>query len=89
MKKHFDLIWEAYPNKKGRTKAEQYFMQWLKGRNINKTTIKLTDKQMWYAVSKYKKECEEKGIEQQYIKHGDTFFNTAILDYVEALNEQV
>lgn len=87
MKKHFELIWEAYPNKKGRAKAEQYFMQWLKGRKINKTTIKLTDKQMWYAVSKYKKECEEKETELQYIKHGDTFFNKAILDYVEALNE--
>ena len=49
--------------------------------------IKLTDKQMYYAVSKYAKECEEKGIEQQYIKHGDTFFNKAILDYVEADNE--
>ena len=42
---------------------------------------------MYYAVSKYAKECEEKGIEQQYIKHGDTFFNKAILDYVEPDNE--
>lgn len=83
MKKHFALTWDIYPNKKGRAKAEEYFLQWVKGRKINRTTIKLTDKQMYLAVRKYKKECEEKEVEQQYIKHGDTFFNKAILDYVE------
>ena len=34
---------------------------------------------MYLAVKKYKKECEEKNIEQQYIKHGDRFFNKARL----------
>ena len=83
MKKHFELIWEIYPNKKGRAKAEGYFLGWLKGRNINKSIKRLTDEQMYYAVRKYAKECEENKIEQQYIKHGDTFFNSYILDYVE------
>ena len=83
MKKHFELIWEEYPNKKGRAKAEGYFFGWLKGRNINKSIKRLTDEQMYYAVRKYAKECEENKIEQQYIKHGDTFFNSYILDYVE------
>lgn len=83
MKKHFELIWEIYPNKKGRAKAEGYFFGWLKGRNINKSIKRLTDEQIYYAVLAYKKECEDNKIEQQYIKHGDTFFNTAILDYVE------
>lgn len=83
MKKHFELIWEIYPNKKGRAKAEGYFFGWLKGRNINKSIKRLTDEQMYYAVRKYAKECEENKIEQQYIKHGDTFFNSYILDYVE------
>ena len=87
LKKHFELIWDKYPNKTGKTKSKEYFYQWIKGKRISKETIKLTDKQMYYAVSKYAKECEEKGIEQQYIKHGDTFFNKAILDYVEADNE--
>lgn len=82
LKEHFSLTWDIYPNKKGRAKAEEYFFQWVKGRKINRTTIKLTDKQMYSAVKKYKKECEDKEIEQQYIKHGDTFFNKAILDYV-------
>ena len=87
LRKHFELIWEQYPNKKGKSKAEQYFLQWIKGRKINGSNRKLTDNQMWFAVNSYKKECEEKQIEQQFIKHGDTFFNTAILDYVEAENE--
>lgn len=83
MKKHFELIWKEYPNKKGRAKAEGYFLSWLKGRNINKSIKRLTDEQMYYAVLAYKKECEENKIEQQFIKHGDTFFNSYILDYVE------
>ena len=42
---------------------------------------------MYLAVKKYKDECEEKETDLQYIKHGDTFFNKAILDYVEGNNE--
>lgn len=84
---HFKLIWDKYPNKKGKTKALEYYLQWIKGRRISSITKKLTDEQMYYAVIRYKKECEEKRIEQQYIKHGDTFFNKAILDYVEEKDE--
>lgn len=87
LKSHFEKIWEIYPNKKGKAKAEEYFLQWVKGRKINKTTTKLTDEQMYYAVKKYKEECEEKAVEEKFIKHGDTFFNKAILDYVEVENE--
>lgn len=84
---HFNLIWEKYPNKKGKAKAIEYYLQWIKGRTIAGITRKLTDEQMYYAVVKYQKECEKNGIEQQFIKHGDTFFNKAILDYVEGENE--
>lgn len=85
LKKHFEIIWEIYPNKLGKSKAEKYFLQWVKGRKINGRNIKLTDKQMYFAVKKYKLECENK--DKQYIKHGSSFFNEAILDYVEAENE--
>lgn len=78
---HFSLTWKKYPNKKGKAKALEYYLQWIKGRTISGVKIKLTDKQIYYAVCKYAKECEN--IEQQFIKHGDTFFNKAILDYVE------
>lgn len=86
---HFELIWKEYPNKKGKTKALEYYFQWIKGRKISGVTQKLTDKQMYYAVKRYKKECEKNNIEQQYIKHGDTFFNKAILDYIENDEEKV
>lgn len=83
LRNHFELIWKEYPNKKGKSKAEGYYFGWLKGRKINSITRKITDEQMYYAVRKYAKECEDNKIEQQYIKHGDTFFNSYILDYVE------
>ena len=44
---------------------------------------------MYYAVKRYKKECEKNNTEEQYIKYGDTFFNKAILDYVEEEDEQI
>lgn len=44
--------------------------------------------QIWNAVQKYRKECARNKIEQQYIKHGDTFFNKAILDYVTEENDE-
>lgn len=83
LRNHFELIWNIYPNKKGKAKALQLYFNWLKGRKINSITSKLTDEQMYYAVLAYKKECEDNKIDIQFIKHGDTFFNTAILDYVE------
>ena len=84
---HFNFIWEKYPNKKGKAKAIEYYLQWIKGRTIAGITRKLTDEQMYYAVVKYQKECEKNNVEQKFIKHGDTFFNKAILDYVEVNDE--
>lgn len=87
LRNHFELIWNIYPNKKGKAKALQLYFNWLKGRKINSIISKLTDEQMYYAVLAYKKECEDNKIDIQFIKHGDTFFNKAILDYVEENNE--
>lgn len=80
---HFELIWKRYPNKKGKSKALEFYLSWIKGRKISGMLKKLTDRQMFFAVIKYAKECEKAGIETRFIKHGDTFFNKAILDYVE------
>ena len=84
---HFEKIWKEYPNKKGKAKAEEYFLKYTTtGRKINKKTIKLTDVQIWNAVCKYRNECKKNRVEQQFIKHGDTFFNKAIIDYIENEN---
>lgn len=79
---NFDKIWKIYPNKKGKANSIKHWNGWLKGRKINNMFIKLTNNQMYLAVKKYAEECKKNGTEQQYIKHGDTFFNTAILDYI-------
>lgn len=84
---HFEMIWEQYPRKRGKAKALEYYFQWIRGRKISSFTKKLTDEQMYRAVIKYKKECEEQKTDMQFIKYGDTFFNKAILDYVEEENE--
>lgn len=84
---HFKMIWEQYPRKRGKAKALEYYFQWIKGRKISSFTKKLTDEQIYRAVVKYRKECEEKETDMQFIKYGDTFFNKAILDYVEEENE--
>lgn len=85
---HFEKIWKEYPNKKGKAKAEEYFLKFVTtGRKINSKNIKLTDIQIWNAVCKYRNECKKNRVEQQFIKHGDTFFNKAIIDYIETENK--
>ena len=80
---------KSIQTRNGKAKAEEYFLKFTTtGRKINEKNVKLTDIEIWNAVSKYKKECKKNKIEQQYIKHGDTFFNKAILDYIEHENDK-
>lgn len=85
---NFEKIWKEYPHKKGKAKAFEYYKQWIKGRKISGITKKLTNEQIENAVRKYKEECKKNRTEEQYIKHGDTFFNKAILDYTEQEEEK-
>lgn len=85
---HFEKIWETYPVKKGKQKAESYFLAWIKGRRINNKILRLTDKEMWYAVQTYLKELEKTKTDLQYVPHGSTFFNTKIYDYYEIWKEK-
>lgn len=78
---HFEEIWNEYPNKKGKSKAYKHYFSWIKGREYCGKKVKLTARQMWYAVQNYLEEISIKGTQAQYIKHGDTFFNN-IIDYV-------
>lgn len=89
IEKNFKIIYDSYPKKVGKSKAYEYYLQWLKGRVISGRKIKLTNKQIWSAISRYKKQCEANNTELQYYKNFDIFMNKAILDYVEDENEQV
>ena len=80
--KNFEIIYNSYPKKVGKASGFKVYKQWLNGRNIDGTRIKLTNRQMWYAIAKYKQYIEKEDMEPQYIKQFDTFMRN-ILDYVE------
>lgn len=85
----FDKIWSIYPRKDGKNTAFKHYLAWLKGKMYAGRNIKLTNKQMWYATKRYATLIEEAKTEKQYIKMGSTFFNEAIMEYVneEGMNE--
>ena len=80
--KNFEIIYNSYPKKVGKASGFKVYKQWLNGRNIDGTKVKLTNRQMWYAIAKYKQYIEKEEMELQYIKQFDTFMRN-ILDYVE------
>lgn len=80
----FQIIYKSYPKKVGKTKGFEYYKAWVtKGRVISGVRRKLTNKQIWDAIAKYKREMDDKCTELEYYKNFDTFMNKAILDYVE------
>lgn len=79
--KNFEIIYNSYPKKVGKASGFKVYKQWLNGRNIDGTKIKLTNRQMWYAIAKYKQYIEKEEMEPQYIKQFDTFMRN-ILDYI-------
>lgn len=80
--KNFEIIYNSYPKKVGKASGFKMYKQWLNGRDIDGTKVKLTNRQMWYAIAKYKQYIEKEEMEPQYIKQFDTFMRN-ILDYVE------
>lgn len=78
---NFEIIWEIYPRKEGKTEAFKKYRKWVgEGRKVNGRKIVLTDEQIYDAVAKYKKEVEFTDI--KYIKQGSTFFGDSLLDYI-------
>lgn len=82
IEKNFKIIYDSYPKKVGKARGFDLYKGWLKGREISGRKVKLTNKQMWDAIAKYKREIENNGTELQYVKQFDTFMNKSILDYV-------
>lgn len=67
IKDEFETLWKMYPNKKGKDKA---FNCYKKAR-----TSGTTYEDVEQGIKNYHKEIEHKKTEQQYIKHGSTWFN--------------
>lgn len=80
---NFDKIWKLYPRKDGKNTAFNHYKSWLNGKKYAGRTIKLTNRQMWFATKKYAESIAKNRTEKQYIKMGSTFFNEAIMEYVE------
>lgn len=85
---NFEKIWTVYPRKEGKNTAFKHYKAWLKGKKYAGNTVKLNNKQMWYAVAIYAHKVKKEQIEKQFIKMGSTFFNEAIMEYVEMYNKQ-
>ena len=83
VQKNFKIIYDSYPKKVGKSRGFDLYKGWLKGRDISGRKVKLDNKQIWDAISRYKHQIEQNGTELQYVKNFDTFMNKAILDYVE------
>lgn len=83
MKKDFEIIYALYPKKVGRTKAYMSYKQWIskQGKLVGKSRYKLTNRQIYLAVSNYVKANE--GTELKYLKNFDTLMNASLLDYIE------
>jgi hypothetical protein len=62
----FEEVWKFYPNKQGKEKSRNCY---IKARKDGITREKIES-----GVKKYAEYCKIKGIEKQYIKHGDTWF---------------
>ena len=80
---NFDKIWKLYPRKDGKNTAYRHYKAWLEGKMYAGRKVKLDNKQMWYATKKYADLVEREKIDKQYIKMGSTFFNEAIMEFVE------
>lgn len=65
--KEFDELWKLYPRKQGKAKALQAYIKARKN-GVDFDTIKK-------GVENYSRYIENNRIEQEYIKHGSTWFN--------------
>lgn len=79
----FEIIYEIYPKKVGRTKAFGNYCLWLRGKVVNGKRRRLTNKQMYLAVRNYVEQQERAGTDYQYYKNFDTLMGKQLLDYVE------
>lgn len=88
--KDFELIYDIYPKKRGRTVAFANYKQWIspKGKDVGGKRYRLTNKQIYMAVKKYVRQQRESGQDDlQYWKDFDTLMGRQLLDYVD-FNEQ-
>ena len=77
IKEQCDLLWSKYPKKKGKATAYKKIPKLLKEYSLEELTR---------CVDRYRKEVQ--GKEKQFIKQGDTFFNSGYVDYLDENYEE-
>ena len=88
-KEDFEVIYKAYPKKRGKAKAFEYYLGFVgKGRVLNGIRYKLDRKQIYLAVAAYVETKEEAGTDLQFYQDFSTFMNKTILDYLPEEGEQ-
>lgn len=75
-----DEIWSLYPKKKG--KATAY-------KKIPKLIKEYSLEEIKRCVNRYNAEIKAKGTDMQFIKQGDTFFNSGYVDYLDENYKEV
>ena len=83
LEKNFQILYDSYPKKKGKTEAFSRYKLWVTtGKDVNGKKVKVTNRQIWDAIAKYKREMERKETDLQFYKNFDTFLGKQLLDYV-------
>ena len=72
-------LWSLYPNKKGKQTSIK---------KLPKLIKKYGFEEIKRCVDRYIKECEVNKTDKKYIKHGDTFFNSGYVDYLDKEHEE-
>ena len=83
IEKNFQILYDSYPKKKGRTEAFSRYKLWVTtGKDVNGKKVKVTNRQIWNAIAKYKREMERNETDLQFYKNFDTFLGKQLLDYI-------
>lgn len=80
---NFNAIYKIYPRKKDKAKAFKAYRAFVgPGKKINGKNYRLSNSQIWEAVSAFVEDCHKNGTEPDFIPYAGTFFNGRILDYL-------
>ena len=83
IEKNFQILYDSYPKKKGRTEAFSRYKLWVTtGKDVNGKKVKVTNRQIWNAIAKYKREMERNETDLRFYKNFDTFLGKQLLDYI-------
>lgn len=75
----FEEVWKLYPKKKGKGQVSK------KKKDV---LFRIGYGELSRCIERYKKYIVDKGVEEQYVMHGSTFFNSGYVDYLDGNYEE-